>query len=116
MPLAIRRDPNGRDLPDTLPQLESSSAIWIEPFLSGCGVGNLAALAGGRTGATVQMRLTVETNGQISAVTVLQGSGDPAFDQLAACMVQRGLRLQPASSDGVNQPTDAVILEAQIQL
>lgn len=113
VPLGIRVDPNGRDLPDTLPQLQSSSSIWIQPFLPNCGQDN-ASLA--NVSATVQMRITVEVDGRISHAEVTQSSGDAALDALATCLVPQGLQMVPATTAGVQRPTDAVLLEARLQL
>ncbi|MBD0335187.1 MAG: energy transducer TonB [Cyanobacteria bacterium Co-bin13] len=111
IPLGLQVDPAGRDLPDTLPQFQSSSAILIQPLLAGCGQSPLTAVS-----TTVQLRITVETDGRISQAAVVQGSGDAAVDALAVCLVQQGLQLVPATTAGVERPTDAVILEARLQL
>ncbi|MBD0269139.1 MAG: energy transducer TonB [Cyanobacteria bacterium Co-bin8] len=111
IPLDLQVDPGGRDLPDALPQFQSSSAIWIQPLLAGCGQSSLTAVS-----ATVRLRITVETDGRISQTAVVQSSGDTALDALAACLVEQGLQLVPATTAGVERPTDAVILEARLQL
>ncbi|HEY9881190.1 MAG TPA: hypothetical protein V6D29_22225, partial [Leptolyngbyaceae cyanobacterium] len=115
VPLGIQADPAGRDLPDTLPQLQSGESLVIQPYLAGCDVGNLGALSSSPPAATVQMRITVEASGQVSQATVVRGSGDPTVDALATCLVERGLHLAPATTAGVERPTDAVLLEARLQ-
>lgn len=115
VPVGLRRDPQGRDLPENPPQLLGSSAIAIQPLASTCGVTNLAALLGGMGAATVQMQIRVETSGEISQVRLLQSTGNSAVDDLVGCVVKQQLRLQPASSAGVPQLTDAYILDARVQ-
>ncbi|HEY9735831.1 MAG TPA: hypothetical protein V6D06_06095 [Trichocoleus sp.] len=110
--LGIQVDPSGRDLPDTLPQLGSRSVL-VQPFLAGCGQ-STAALSG--ITASLQMRITVEANGRISQATVVQSSGNGEVDALASCLVQQGLQLVPATTAGVERPTDAVILDVRLQL
>jgi hypothetical protein len=115
VPVGLRLDPSGRDIPDTAPQLLGSSAIDIQPLASGCGFANLEAILAGMTTATVQMQIRVETSGDISNVRLLQSTGRSAVDDLVSCVVRQRLRLQPASSAGVPQLTDAYILDARIQ-
>lgn len=110
---ALRLDPNGRDLPDTLPQMRQSQSLVIQPLLSSC---SPAALTSPLAEAAVTLRITVEASGQISQAAVDQSSGDPAVDQLAVCLVQQGLQLEPATTAGVSRPTDAVLLETRLQL
>ncbi|MEP0904148.1 TonB C-terminal domain-containing protein [Leptolyngbya subtilissima ST-M1] len=115
MPIGIRLDPNGRDIPETAPQLLNTSAIAMQPLASSCGFANLDALLVGVPAASVQMQIRVEPSGEISNVRLLQGTGSSAVDDLVSCVVRQRLRLQPASSAGVSQLTDAFILDAQIQ-
>jgi hypothetical protein len=115
VPLGLRLDPNGRDIPETPPQLMGNPAIAFQPLASSCGVGNLEALLTGMVATSVQMQLQVETNGQISNVRLLQSTGSSAVDNLVSCVVKQRLQLQPASSAGVPQLTDAYILTARIQ-
>ncbi|HEY9878078.1 MAG TPA: energy transducer TonB [Leptolyngbyaceae cyanobacterium] len=113
VPLKIQADPNGRDLPDVLPQFQYGESLLIQPYLAGCG-GNIGSFSS-LSAATVQMRLTVEADGRISQAAVVQSSGDPTADALAICLVQQGLHLTPATTEGVGRPTDAVLLEVRLQ-
>lgn len=115
VPVGLRLDPNGRDIPETAPQLLNTSAIAMRPLASGCGFANLDALLAGISATSVQMQVRVEPSGEISNVRLVQGTGSSAVDDLVSCVVQQRLRLQPASSAGVAQLTDAFILEARIQ-
>ncbi|MBD2111011.1 MULTISPECIES: hypothetical protein [Cyanophyceae] len=115
VPVGLRLDPNGRDIPETAPQLLNTSAIAMRPLASSCGFANLDALLAGVPAASVQMQIRVEPSGEISNVRLLQGTGSSAVDDLVGCVVRQRLRLQPASSAGVSQLTDAFILDAQIQ-
>ncbi|PSR13245.1 hypothetical protein C8255_25535, partial [filamentous cyanobacterium CCP3] len=115
VPVGIRLNPNGRDIPDSAPQLLGAAAIEMQPLASGCGFANLEALLAGMVAASVQLQIRVEPSGEISQVRPLQGTGNGALDDLISCVVRQRLRLQPASSAGVPQLTDAFILEAQIQ-
>jgi hypothetical protein len=113
--VGLRLDPNGRDIPETAPQLLNTSAIDVRPLASGCGFANLDALLVGIAATSVQMQVRVEPSGEISNVRLVQGTGSSAVDDLVSCVVRQRLRLQPASSAGVAQLTDAFILEARIQ-
>jgi hypothetical protein len=113
--VGIRLNPSGRDIPENGPQLLSMTAIEVRPLVSGCGFANLDALLAGITSASVQMQIRVEANGDISDVRLLQSTGSGAVDDLVGCVVKQRLKLQPASSAGVPQLTDAYILDAQIQ-
>lgn len=115
VPVGLRLDPNGRDIPETAPQLLNTSAIAMRPLASSCGFANLDALLAGITASSVQMQIRVEPSGEISNVRLVQGTGSSAVDELVGCVVRQRLRLQPASSAGVAQLTDAFILEARIQ-
>ena len=115
VPVGIRLNPSGRDIPETAPQLLGATAIDMQPLASGCGFANLDALLTGMVATSVQLQIRVETSGEISQVRPLQGSGSGAVDDLVSCVVRQRLRLQPASSAGVAQLTDAFILEARIQ-
>lgn len=115
VPVGLRLDPNGRDIPETAPQLLNTSAIAMRPLASSCGFANLDALLAGISAASVQMQIRVEPSGEISNVRLVQGTGNGAVDDLVACVVRQRLRLQPASSAGVPQLTDAFILDARIQ-
>lgn len=109
----LRLDPSGRDLPDTPPRMGQSQSLVLQPLLSSCSPGALSSPA---AEAAVTLRITVEASGQISQAVVVQSSGDPAVDQLTACLVQQGLQLEPATTAGVGRPTDAVLLETRLQL
>lgn len=115
VPVGIRLNPNGRDIPDSPPQLLGATAIDIQPLASGCGFANLEALLAGMVATSVQLQLLVEPSGEISQVRPLQGTGNGAVDDLVSCVVRQRLQLQPASSAGVPQLTDAFILDARIQ-
>ena len=115
VPVGLRLDPNGRDIPDTAPQLLGSAAIDMRPLASSCGVANLDALLAGVSATSVQLQVRVETSGDISSARLLQSTGSSAVDDLVSCVVRQRLRLQPASSAGVPQLTDAYILDARIQ-
>ncbi|MGB3311442.1 MAG: hypothetical protein WA939_15840 [Nodosilinea sp.] len=115
VPVGIRLNPNGRDIPDVAPQLLGATAIDMQPLASGCGFANLEALLVGVVDTSVQLQIRVEPSGEISQVRPLQGSGNGAVDDLVSCVVRQRLQLQPASSAGVPQLTDAFILDAQIQ-
>ncbi|MEA5449803.1 hypothetical protein VB780_14565 [Leptolyngbya sp. CCNP1308] len=115
VPVGLRLDPNGRDIPETAPQLLDTSAIAMRPLASSCGFANLDALLAGISASSVQMQIRVEPSGEISNVRLVQGTGSSAVDDLVSCVVRQRLRLQPASSAGVAQLTDAFILEARVQ-
>ncbi len=115
VPVDIRLNPSGRDIPETPPQLLGSVGIEVRPLASGCGFANLDALLAGFTSASVQMQIRVEPSGDISDVRLLQGTGNSAVDDLVGCVVRQRLKLQPATSAGVPQLTDAFILDAQVQ-
>lgn len=115
VPVGIRLNPSGRDIPETAPQLLGTTAIEVRPLASGCGFANLDALLTGITAASVQMQIRVEPSGDISDVTLLQSTGSSAVDDLVGCVVQQRLKLQPATSAGVPQLTDAFILDARLQ-
>jgi outer membrane biosynthesis protein TonB len=63
----------------------------------------------------VQLQIRVEPSGEISHVNLVQGTGNSAVDDLVSCVVRQRLRLQPASSAGVPQLTDAFILDARVE-
>jgi hypothetical protein len=113
--VGLRLNPRGRDIPETPPQLLGAATIALRPLAAGCGFANLEALLSGLVSTTVQMQLRVESSGAISDVQLLQGTGNPAVDDLVRCVVQQRLQLQPASSAGVPQLTDAYILDARVE-
>lgn len=115
VPVGIRLNPSGRDIPETAPQLLGATAIEVQPLASGCGFANLDALLTGMVSTSVQLQIRVEPSGEISLARPLQGTGSSAVDDLVSCVVMQRLRLQPASSAGVPQLTDAFILDANIQ-
>ena len=115
VPLGIRLDPSGRDIPDQAPQLLRAPAMAVQPLASGCGFANLDALMAGRISTSVQLQIRVEPSGEISHVNLVQGTGNSAVDDLVSCVVRQRLRLQPASSAGVPQLTDAFILDARVE-
>ncbi|MBE9114232.1 hypothetical protein IQ273_33270, partial [Nodosilinea sp. LEGE 07298] len=115
VPVGIRLNPNGRDIPDVAPQLLGATAIDMQPLASGCGFANLEALLTGMVATSVQLQIRVEPSGEITQVRPLQGTGNGAVDDLVSCVVRQRLQLQPASSAGIPQLTDAFILDARIQ-
>ncbi|ASC73552.1 hypothetical protein XM38_045210 [Halomicronema hongdechloris C2206] len=118
IPRDIRRNPQGQDFPDQLPQLaDGATALALRPALSGCGLANLASLFTLGSGTyPLSLQLTVETDGTISNAEILSGSNQPALDQLVACTLEQTLTLQPAQTAGSPIPTDAVILEVTAAL
>lgn len=114
-PLGVSATPYGSDWPDTPPQLLSTAAIAVEPWLVACGVGHLGNL--GTPGTTVQipLRVRVEADGRISETYVDFSSGNPALDNLVSCIGQRQLRLTPARLAGQPQATDAYQVDIQVQ-
>lgn len=117
IPLGISLDPQGHDLPDTPPQLAGDVRMAVRPWFSTCGWSQPGGLATVIPTVTVQMRITVEIDGRISVATVLpgQGTGNAAVDNLTTCLVQQGLRLEPARTEGGPHPTSAAILTVQLQ-
>jgi hypothetical protein len=105
----------GRDFPEVAPRLLSNASISVQPWLSVCGLANVGAIASPGLSARVQLHLHVQPSGEISLAQVVQGSGNPAVDNLVSCMVQRELRLSPAMVAGEPFFTDAYVLEAQVQ-
>jgi hypothetical protein len=97
------------------PRLLSNASISVQPWLSACGLANVGAIASPGLSARVQLHLHVQPSGEISLAQVVQGSGNPAVDNLVSCMVQRELRLSPAMVAGEPFFTDAYVLEAQVQ-
>jgi hypothetical protein len=117
VPLGISLDLQGHDLPDIPPQLAGDVRLAVRPWLSTCGWSQPGGLATVIPTVTVQMRITVEIDGRISAATILpgQGTGNAAVDNLTKCLVQQGLRLEPARTEGGPHPTSAAILTVQLQ-
>jgi outer membrane biosynthesis protein TonB len=64
----------------------------------------------------IQLDVTVETDGRISRTNVVPGSGSghPAVDNLARCLVAERLSLNPARSGGRPIKTDAFLLDIRI--
>ncbi|HIK43941.1 MAG TPA: hypothetical protein IGR64_03535 [Leptolyngbyaceae cyanobacterium M65_K2018_010] len=114
VPRGIQPAPYGRDLPDVPPRLVSNASISVQPWLSVCGVENLAAIASAGVKATVQLQLHVQPNGAISFVQVVQGTGNPALDQLIRCIVPQQVQLEPAMLAGEPYFTDAYLLDIQV--
>ncbi len=115
VPVGIRLAPYGTDVPDQAPQLLGAKAIAVQPLASVCGIANLDALMAGQVSTSVQLQIRVEPSGEISQVNLVQGTGNSAVDDLVSCVVRQRLRLQPASSAGVPQLTDAFILDARVE-
>lgn len=115
VPVGIRLSPYGTDIPDQAPQLLGAATIAVQPLASGCGIANLDALVAGQVSTSVQLQIRVEPSGEISHVNLVQGTGNSAVDDLVSCVVRQRLRLQPASSAGVPQLTDAFILDARVE-
>lgn len=108
---AVSRDLQGRDLPDTIPQLPPgwqlrNLALADYPH---CSPGNLS-LEG--ISLRVVLRLTVSPEGAIEAASVVGSSGDQQFDQAIACIVaSQTTPLIPAITAGEPIRSDAVLLE-----
>jgi hypothetical protein len=115
VPVGIRLAPYGTDIPDQAPQLLGVNAIAVQPLASVCGFANLDALVAGQVSTSVQLQIRVEPSGEISHVNLVQGTGNSAVDDLVSCVVRQRLRLQPASSAGVPQLTDAFILDIRVE-
>lgn len=104
----------GTDFPDTAPQLLDNTSLSLQPWLATCGWQNLGAIASPGLTARVQLQLQVQPDGTVSQATVLEGTGNTALDNLVSCVVQHQLRLQPATTAGTPQLTDAFILDTQV--
>lgn len=89
--------------------------MGVQPWLSLCGLANLAAIASPGLVARVKLQLQVQPDGRISQATVVEGTGNSSLDHLVSCVVQNQLRLQPATTGGTPQLTDAYILETQVR-
>jgi len=118
IPQDIRRDPQGQDFPDQLPQLAAgTTTLALRPALSGCGLANLTSLFTLGSGTyTLTVQMTVEADGTVSQARILSGSDQPALDRLVACTLEKTLTLKPAQTAGSPIPTDAVILDVRVAL
>lgn len=107
--------PNGRDLPDVPPQLPSEWQARSLTTTTAAGCISADAIAALRS-LTVGLRLTVETDGQISDIQVWEPSADPAFDQAVVCWLQKAtdLRLIPATVAGEAIATDMALLTIRL--
>ena len=105
----------GTDFPDTPPKLLDNTSLNLQPWLATCGWQNLGAIASPGLTARVQLQLQVQPDGTVSQATVLEGTGNTALDNLVSCVVQHQLRLQPATTAGSPQLTDAFILDTQVR-
>jgi hypothetical protein len=115
LPLGLSPTPYGRDWPDTPPRLLSTAGINLAPWLAGCGVTDLGAMAPPGTTIQIPLRVRVEADGTVSAAYVDVSSGQPALDNLVICLGQRQLRLAPALVDGQPHVTDAYQVDLQMQ-
>lgn len=91
----LRPLPAGRDLPDQLPEL---SERWTTVYLSFEQEPCLASQDWAALGSvTVGLHLTVEADGRISQIRLLQSSGHSAYDTAMICAVERlNPMLEPA--------------------
>lgn len=105
----------GTDFPDRPPQLLDRQPLVMQPWLSVCGLKNLGAIASPGLVAKVNLQVQVQPDGKVSRATVVDGTGDTALDQLVSCMVEQQVRLQPATTAGTPQLTDAYILQTQLR-
>lgn len=104
----LRPLPAGRDLPDQLPEL---SARWTTVYLSFEQEPCLASQDWAALGSvTVGLNLTVEADGRISQIRLLQSSGDPAYDTAMICAVERlNPILEPALTRGEPIASDVLL-------
>ena len=101
--------PDGRDLPDVLPQIP---ATWQDQRLSAGSPCLGADLFQTLAFARVVLRLTVEADGRISTATVWRSSENAAYDNAIVCLLTTQLPpLEPAQSGGEAVPTDMLLLE-----
>ncbi len=104
----------GTDFPDTPPKLLDNTSLNLQPWLATCGWQNLGAIASPGLTARVQLQLQVQPDGTVAQATVVEGTGNSALDNLVSCVVQHQLRLEPATTAGIPQLTDAFILDTQV--
>ncbi|MEO1349160.1 MAG: energy transducer TonB [Cyanobacteria bacterium J06635_15] len=109
---------NESDIPSRLPDLidRSPRRIELAPGTAICTVTNPAVFREyGRSGLTVELRLTVEANGQVSRVSVYEPSSNPAFDEFARCLAdQQNLQFSPAQDGGQPVPTTLMLLKVSL--
>jgi len=65
-------------------------------------------------GATVAMQVTVELDGRVSKTQIRQSSGSTEYDNLASCLVEQNLRFTPASTDGIETPSDNLVVSITV--
>jgi len=65
-------------------------------------------------GATVAMQVTVELDGRVSETQIRQSSGSTEYDNLASCLVEQNLRFTPASTDGIETPSDNLVVSITV--
>lgn len=104
----------GTDFPDTPPRLLDNTRLSLQPWLATCGWENFGAIASPGLTARVKLQLQVQPDGSVAQARVLEGTGNNTLDNLVSCVVQRQLRLQPATTAGTPQLTDAFILDTQV--
>jgi len=64
--------------------------------------------------ATVAMQVTVELDGRVSETQIRQSSGSTEYDNLASCLVEQNLRFTPASTDGIETPSDNLVVSITV--
>ncbi len=104
----LRPLPQGRDLPDMLPQLPADQQA---PYLN---VDRDPCLAGQNWDAlgsmTVALRLTVEMEGRISQIQSFQSSGNAAYDAAMICVLESlDPMLDPALTRGEPIASDVLL-------
>jgi len=65
-------------------------------------------------GETVAMQVTVELDGRVSKTRIRQSSGSTEYDNLASCLVEQNLRFTPASTDGIETPSDNLVVSITV--
>lgn len=110
--------PNEADIPNQFPTLldPSPRRIGLAPGTAICTLTNLGVITQySQSELTVALRLTVEANGQVSAVRVFETSESLAFDEFARCLVQeQNLQFNPAQDGGQPVPTTMMILNVSL--
>ena len=68
----------------------------------------------GETVETVAMQVTVELDGRVSKTQIRQSSVSTEYDNLASCLVEQNLRFTPASTDGIETPSDNLVVSITV--
>jgi len=113
-PMGLYAAAFGTDFPDTPPKLLDNTSLSLQPWLATCGWQNLGAIASPGLTARLKLQLQVQPDGTVAQARVLEGTGNSALDNLVSCVVQHQLRLEPATTAGTPQLTDAFILDTQV--